>query len=528
MKRLGLIISIFMLCASFVFAGGQNEAGETTDSESAQVQRDKIVIAVQSLPQAAMSAMAENSNVALRIDYSVEENLIKTDYYDGFKMKPGLAESWELKDETTLVFHLRQGVKFHNGEELTAEDVAFTFGQERLMGEDAPAKEMAGPFLYNIESVTAVDKYTVEVKAKNKDALFITRFANFPTQIISKKGYEDAGSWEAFGKMPVGTGPYKVVEYTEDSRVVLERFDDYWGADKAAVKTIEFKYIPELSTRIAGLRSGDFDIITEVPPDQAQAVDSMADVKVEGGPIRNIYGMFFDETNPTPMQNPKFREALTLAVDRQMLVDTLFSGLTTIPDNWQMKLFGDMYIEGYPGVEYNPEKAKTLLKEAGYNGEKIVYRTLPGYYTLEQTVAEAVTKMWQDVGINVELQVKENWSQITEDNDEFNIINASFTAYYPDPVGQFWRRFGINGGYAKGKFWTNSEEFNQFGKVLETSYELNERRDALKKMMDIFSHDPKGMYLYNLPMIYGVRDDIEWNPLPVEGMDFTVKGLIKF
>lgn len=522
MKRFACVLTAVFFFTSAIFAEGQKE------KESGDAEIRTLVVAVQKLPIAAISAMAENSNVALRIDFSIEETLIKTDYYDNYSLKPGLAESWEMVDEQTLIFHLRQGVLFHNGEEMTAEDVTFTFGNERLMGENAPARETTNPFLYNIDSVIALDTYTVEIKSLAPDAMFLTRFANFPTQIISKKGYIDAGSWEAFGRMPVGTGPYKIVEYKDDLKVVIERFDDYWGDATAAVDQVEFRFVPELSTRIAGLRTGEFDMITEIPPDQAAAIDTMSGVRIQGGAIRNIYGMFFDETNDSPMHSPLVREALTISINREMLVDTLFSGLTTIPNNWQMKLFGDMYLEAFPGVEYNPERAKTLLKEAGYDGELIVYRSLPGYYSLEQTVAEAVTQMWQDVGINIDLRIKENWAQITEDNEYRNIINGSFTAYYPDPVGQLWRRFGVNSGKAQGAYWTNSEEFNNLGHVLETSYNLETRREAFREMMEIFNQDPKGLYLYNLPMIYGVREGIEWSPLPIEGMDFTTNALVRF
>ena len=131
--------------------------------------------------------------------------------------------------------------------------------------------------------------------------------------------------------MPVGTGPYRIVEFTDNVRIVLERFEDYWGEDAGAASRIEFRYVPELSTRIAGLRSGEFDIITEIPPDQADAIDAMNGVKVVGGPVLNIYGMFFDETNSSPMKDKRVREALTLAVDRELLVETLFSNLTNYP-----------------------------------------------------------------------------------------------------------------------------------------------------------------------------------------------------
>jgi peptide/nickel transport system substrate-binding protein len=183
-----------------------------------------------------------------------------------------------------------------------------------------------------------------------------------------------------------------------------------------------------------------------------------------------------------------------------------------------------MYLEDYPGVAYDPVRAKKLVQESGYAGEKIYYRSLPGYYTLEQTVAEAVTQMWKSIGINVELQIKENWTQITEDNESRHIINGSFSAYYPDPVGQVWRRFGASSSYT-GKYWNLTEEVRTLGKVMETSYDVNARREAFRSYLDVFSKDPKGMYLYNLPMIYAVREGITWKPLAIEGMDFTTKAL---
>jgi len=520
MKKYMMLLVISCVALMSIGANGVSEG-------TASAQDETLVVAVQALPITAVHAMAEMSNVSERIFYSVEETLIKTDYLDNGAMKPGLATSWTLLDDRTVEFTLREDVLFHNGEKMTSEDVAFTFGQELLMGDEAPGKAVGGAFLSNIESVEAIDTYTVRITAKSPDALLLTRFANNPTQIISKKAYEQSEGWEAFSKMPVGTGPYKMVEFTDNVRIVIERFDQYWGDNTAAAQRIEFRYVPELSTRIAGLRSGEFDIITEIPPDQASAIDAMKNVKVVGGPVLNIYGMFFDETNSSPMKDKRVREALTLAIDRELLVETLFSNLTTIPQNWQMKVFGDMFLADYPEVPYDPQRAKELLKEANYQGEMIIYRSLPGYYTLEQTVAEAVTQMWQAIGLNVELQIKENWSQITEDNDDRHIINGSFSAYYPDPIGQFERRFGENGG-GDGSFWFNSEEFKSLGRQLGTSLDTAERRETFETMLDIFQHDPKGLYLYNLPMIYAISDGVDWEPIPIQAMDFTVQALKGF
>lgn len=518
MKRKLAFLGISILCACSLFAQGSKEK-QTENSEKV------ITVAVQSLPLSGISAMSENSNVAARVDFSIEETLVRTDYYDGFKFKPGLAESWDFQDNRTIVFKLRKGVKFHNGDELTADDVVYTFSDER-MGEDAPGRAVAGSFLSDIKSVEKIDKYTVKVTSKIDDALLLVRFASFPSQIVNKRAAQAAESFEKYSLMPVGTGPYKITEYEDSVQIVLEKFDEYWGEGKAAADKIIFKQVPELSTRIAGLRSGEFDIITEIPPDQAKAIENMKGVKVEGGPIQNIYGMFFDTTNDTMMQNPKFRKALTLSIDREKLVSSLFSNLTEVPQNWQSEIFGDMFIEDVSGVEYNVEKAKALLKEIGYNGEKVVYRSLPGYYTLEQTVAEAVVQMWKQAGINVELQIKENWTQILEDNNDRNIYNASFSAYYPDPVGQFWRRFSDKNNASKG--FVANDEFVRLGRILESDSDTQVRRDTFRKMMNLFADDPNGLYLYNLPMIYGVRENLQWSPLPVEGMDFTINAVKGF
>ncbi|MDC7245934.1 MAG: hypothetical protein PQJ47_08520, partial [Sphaerochaetaceae bacterium] len=106
-------------------------------------------------------------------------------------------------------------------------------------------------------------------------------------------------------------------------------------------------------------------------------------------------------------------------------------------------------------------------------------------------------------------------------------INGSFSAYYPDPVGQFERRFGENGG-GDGSFWHNSEQFNELGRRLETTVYTAERREIFKEMLDMFQSDPKGLYLYNLPMIYAIADDVQWEPIPVQAMDFTVRALKGF
>ena len=296
------------------------------------------------------------------------------------------------------------------------------------------------------------------------------------------------------------------------------------GAKKAPAKSVTFKIVPEFSARIAGLATGEYQFITEVPPDQIKKVDEMDGVEAVGSPIRNIRGIIFDETNER-LEDPRIRQALCLAIDRDIIVESLYHGQTVVPRGWQMKLMGDMYLEDRPMPEYSPEKAKKLLEEAGYKGEEITYRVLPDYYTNEVSTAQILVEMWKAAGLNVKIEMKENWDQIGKDDEKRQIMNASFTAIYPDPVGQFWRRFGPSSPWTTGGVMLLDPRFYQLGGILETCTDLDVRQKVFREMLEIFDKDPSGSVLHALTMFYGKRKDINWTPYMYEYMDMTAANL---
>lgn len=136
-----------------------------------------------------------------------------------------------------------------------------------------------------------------------------------------------------------------------------------------------------------------------------------------------------------------------------------------------------------------------------------------------------LSSMWKDVGLNVRLDMVENWDQIYEDNGERMIFDGSWTAYYPDPVGQVWRRFGPNGSWVQRGLYTNNEEFVELGKVLETEIDIEVRREAFAKLLDNIDEDPNGLPLFALPQFYGVRDDVDFRPYPLVYMNLTTAEL---
>lgn len=481
-----------------------------------------LTIAVQQVADS-LDPTTENSNVNLRTVYSLYETLVKTDYRDGGALKPGLATEWQVIDAKTLEFKLRDNVTFHNGDTLDAADVVATFDPKRR-GLDENVTVSSKQFLGGIDRVEVIDDMTVRIHMTADDAIALNRFAGFPSHIISADAFNAAETYEDFAALAVGTGPYMLEEFVIGERVVLSRFDAYWGEPKAAADSVTFTVVPELSTRIAGLFAGQFDIITEIGADEFAQIEANDGTDVVGGPVENIRGLFYDSTNDT-LDEPKVRQALNLSIDRQLLADTFYEGKTTVTNNWQMPVFGAMYLEDYPMPEYSVEKAKALLAEAGYAGEEIVFRVLPGYYTKQLETAQVLQSMWKETGLNVKLEVKENWDQITEDTETRHIIDGSFTAYYPDPMGQFWRRFGPNSGKDV-SYWNNTPEMLEMGKVLATSVDIDERRATFRAMLDNFEQNPHGALLHTLAGFMAIRSDrLSMDPIPSEYMDLTTVGV---
>lgn len=518
-----LMSLIFVACAAPVPAetatqsGGSSETAEVVEEMASD---SELVVAVQALPST-LEPIRENSNVMMRILYNMYGTLLEIDA-DSFDIVPGLAESWERVDNTTLELKLKEGILFHNGEELTAEDVVFSFGPERMFNEEFAGYGNATMFFGTFASVEAVDDYTVRFVSTGPDPLMEQRLTVNTSAIISKKAFEDATDYQEFSLNPVGTGPYQVVEFVTDDFVRMEPFADYAGGEPT-YSSVTFQIVPEVGARIAGLVSGEYDAITEITPDLFEQIENNEGTTVVGGPIRNNRVIIYDESDPV-LADPNLRLAMNLAIDRQLIVDELFDGRTDVPAGNQFVYYGDMFIEDWEGTAYDPDLAREVLAESAYDGEPIVYRTQPGYYTFQGEIAEIMQSMWADVGINVDVQIMENWTQVLEEEGR-QIYDYSSTMMYPDPVGHLWRLWGERGAFQTNNSFVN-DEFNELGTILETSLDIDERREAFRRMMEIYQNeDPSGTYLYQLPMFYGVSEDLPWTPGVYEYMDLRPEKL---
>ena len=505
MKKL-LIILVVLLTAATVFAGGAKET----------VSEKVLRVGVSDNPRF-LDPTANSDNVMGRVLKNIHETFIGLEA-DG-TIVPRLAESWNQIDARTIEFTLRKDVVSHAGFPLDADDVMISFGEGRTANPGDPGYDTLKQYtgLFEVEKI---DKYTVRFTKAEPDALLLLRFTYDTTAIICGDSFEARDSWEEWMVKPVGFGSYYVDEYKPDEYIVFKKFDNFYG-EEAPLDEIRYIVIPEMAPRIMGLLSDDYDIITEVSPDQFSSIENKKGMAVSGGPINNVRLIIYDEVANPVLKDPRVRLALNYSIDRELINNTIFKGLSEIPNGVQMKNFGEMYIDEYKAVGFNPEKAKQLLKDAGYNGEEISYRYMVDYYTGEVATAQILQQMWSDVGLNVKLDLKENWDQIETDEvaEGRGIINWSATAIFADPLTQIARLYGPAGFFQVHNMWQNDDINAQF-EILSGTDPVA-RRKAAKRMLEISEdEDPPGTYLYLLPQFYGRSEKVTWEPSGSHFMDF--------
>jgi peptide/nickel transport system substrate-binding protein len=287
---------------------------------------------------------------------------------NGSDVVPELAESWEQTDPATYVFTLHSGVKFHNGDDFSADDVVFTF--ERVLkeggvsGQSSPRKGLLGP----LEKVEKVGDREVKFTLSNPFPPFLQALVHF--QIVPA-GYVQSVGDAAFAEKPIGTGPFKFVKGKLDSEVVMERFDGYYGGSPklppvgpAQVSKVVFRTMPEPSTRVAALLAGEVTIIQAIPADLVERLQKSDRIQLKTAEGTRSYQIELNNKKP-PFDDPRVRQALNMAVNWDKILENIYLGFATrLPTCFLPSGFGyDPDLKPYP---FDPEKARALLKEAGY------------------------------------------------------------------------------------------------------------------------------------------------------------------
>jgi peptide/nickel transport system substrate-binding protein len=324
--------------------------------------------------------------------------LVNINMYDSLLHKnakleyePSLATSWKPLSDTQWEFKLRKGVKFHNGETMTAEDVKYSFDRVLEPGKTQKKSRQYGN-VRAIKDVRIVSPDTIHIVTEKPFPLLLERLVFFG--IVPKKHIEKVGD-EAFGQSaPVGTGPWKFVEWKKDQYIKLEAFDQHWRG-KPAFKHLVFRGIPEIATQVAELKTGGVDIIRNVSADLLPDLRAHPQTTVSSAPILRVHYAALDMRHP-PFDKKAVRQAANYAIDKQAIIQKMMAGLgRQVATTVQPASFGhDPDVKPF---EYDPRKAKELLRQAGYpNGVDI---TLHSSFVEFRPVFEALCQMLTEVGL---------------------------------------------------------------------------------------------------------------------------------
>ena len=443
----------------------------------------------------------------IRISFNIFDNLTAR-HADG-KLHPGLATEWKLQGQTTWVFKIRQGVKWHSGDAFIAADAKWSI--ERTY--DPAHKTRTNTVFSTIDRIEAPDATTLIIHTKKPDPLLPARLAFYGGQIVSRKHFDQVGA-DGYRSKPMGTGPVKFVSWTKDDRLVLEANGDYWGG-KPDFDRMVMRAVPEMAPRVAGLLKGETDIITQLPPDQGERVNANASTRVAGALYAGLYVIAVN-SKVKPLDNPLVKQAMSLAIDRNLIVNELWRGRGIVPSGPIAK--GDNHFDAsLPPLAYNPKEARERLKKAGYKGEEIVIETTSAYMANDKPMAEAIVAMWRDAGINGKVEVVEYTVRAQKNRDKTfkGVWWSDPTSTLGDPDGMMWRLLAPGGPQ---DYWRHAR-WDELGEAARFSVDEKFRAGAYKEMTAIILEHFPWIPIVQPYEDYGMQKHVDWTPNPNQAFE---------
>jgi ABC-type transport system substrate-binding protein len=337
------------------------------------------------------------SNPSEAVNRMIYENLVKFDAK--LNLVPGLSEKWEqAKDGMSWTFYLRKGVKFHDGTPFNAEAVKYFI--DRMIGPEKPSR--AGLYAPLVASAEVVDEHTVKFNMKTPFSFLLNNIAHSASGIVSPTAHKAMG--KDIARKPVGTGPFKFVEWVHGDHITLARNDAYWGG-KPKLEKIVVKTVKEESARVMMLQSGDAQLAVRLPSEDIPRLEKDPKIQLDATETLRVLYIGFNCAKK-PFDDVRVRQAFNHATDRESIVKNLYQGRALVAGNIVAPL-----TTGYApiaAIPYDPVKAKALLAEAGYpNGLKAKFISPQGRYPKDFEMAQALQQQWKTAGIEVSLDTME-------------------------------------------------------------------------------------------------------------------------
>lgn len=466
-----------------------------------RVPQDTLVVA-QGFDPRCLSPLFGTAQQDKNVSGQVVERLVQFSP-DSLGYTPELAIRWEKTAPDTLRVHLRRGVRFTNGEEFNAHSARYSL--EQMLR--APSLAL---FTAHLSRVEVVDLYTVDIKAKGptSERLMLSALAmgsfQYPPQYT-----ERVGLLRGFCTAPIGTGPYKFVEWVKDDRVVFEANTDYWGGTPR-IRRLVFRPIPEGAARVAALQAGDIDLAIEIPLDAVDRVNNDPNLAVHAIRGMRIFRLTMASKWEGPLQNRKVRQALQYAVDTPSIIRTVLKGRARQLDAQSLtpEYFG--YIQGIKAYPYDPERTKRMLAEAGYpNGFEITFKYPHGRYAQDKEISEVIAAQLLRVGVRTRQVVLEPGEFLTQ-LSQLGLRDMFYSGSLPPPDAHyFYVQYMCNFRYA---YWCRPD-FDEMVIRAAGMASDHDRMRIYRQIHELLQDDPPGVPLFAPSDIYATSKRVAgWRP----------------
>ena len=448
-----------------------------------------------------LNPMVRTSSTDKSIRDLMFESLLTID--ENGKIQPNLAESWKISEGGKLyTFKVRRGVKFHNGQEMTAEDLKFAI--DYTMN---PKNSGYGiRFLRTVNQVETEGKYTLRMRLKKPNPAFLS----FLTSIRAFSAVPKESLPEGVRKVrgfPPGTGPFKFVEWRPNQRIVLERFDGYWG-HKPYVDRFVMRPIRNATVRFTALRAGDVDLVERTSYEWVGQVQKgrIKGIGVAEAVYAGLRGITFNVADP-PFNNKKLRRAVAHAVNKKEILNAAFYGFGE-PDDQKYPKGHSWHFEGLPWPEYDLDKAKALLKESGYKGEAIDLIVNKGEVT--ETMGAVLQAQLKRIGLKMNILVMDSAVYNERERKGQFAFRVRGGDFYPDPwttyarhlicEADLKRRVSNFSGYC-------NQRVQELMQKAESELDANKRRELFRQILTQFAEDSTQIYIGFVPRFfaYGSR-----------------------
>lgn len=484
-------------CSKPTEAPAPADSGAETPAPAAT--KDTLIVA-QGADAVTLDPHGTNDQPSSRVMKQIYETLVNQN--ENMELEPGLAESWEQVDELTFEFELKQGVKFHNGEELTANDVKFTILRAlesshvgHIVGAIDPAK------------VEIIDEYTIRIGTKEPFAALLAHLAHTGSSILNEKAVTEAG--DDYGQKPVGTGPYKFSNWNHGDSIELVKFDEYHDASRAAkIQKVVMRNVTEIANRTIELETGGVDIAYDIQPSDVSRVEANSDlVLLRVQNLSNTYIGF--NLLKKPFDDVRVRQAINYALNTEAIVEAVYQG-TGAPSKGPL---GPNVWASHQGLEeygFDVEKAKELMADAGY-ADGFSTSIWTNDNQLRMDIAEILQNQLRQINIDTEVKVVE-WGSYLEGTaaGEHDMFILGWVTVTGDPDYGLYSLFhsAMHGDAGNRTFYSNARVDELLDKA-RTSAEPDVREAAYKEVQEIVREDAPWIFTWDGENLSGTQKNVK-------------------